>query len=280
MRWRAKWVHRGTWYLTLLVLSVPFLFPFLWMVSAAFKGPSEIFAFPPQLIPDRWQWQNFVEIFRYQPFARQYANSLYVAILVTLGTLAVSTPAGYAFARLRFRGSTALFLLLLSALMMPTEVTIIPNFLFMRALGLVNTHVPIILLPIMGANGVVAMFLLRQFFLGIPKELEDAAMIDGLGRFGVFWHVAVPLVRPAMAAVAILTFLYSWNLFLEPLVFINDLGLFTLPLALNNFTDTYGLPVWHLQLAATTLSVLPVLAVYVIEQERIVDSFILSGVKG
>ncbi len=164
--------------------------------------------------------------------------------------------------------------------MMPTEVTIIPNFFFMRSLGLVNTHAPIILLPIMGASGVVAMFLLRQFFLGIPKELEDAAMIDGLGSFGVFWHIAVPLVRPAMAAVAILTFLYSWNLFLEPLVFINDLRLFTLPLALNNFTDTYGLPIWHLQLAATTLSMLPVLAVYVIEQERIVDSFVLSGVKG
>lgn len=280
-RWsRSTWVHRGAWYLTLLALGVPFLFPFLWMVSAAFKSPSEIFAFPPHLIPDRWRWENFVEIFRYQPFARQYANSLYIALLVTLGTLAVATPAGYAFARLRFRGSTGIFLLLLSALMMPTEVTIIPNFLFMKSLGLVNTHAPLVLLPIMGASGVVAMFLMRQFFLAIPKELEDAAMIDGLGRFGVFWHVAVPLVRPAMAAVAILTFLYSWNSFLEPLVFVNDLRLFTLPLALNNFTDTYGLPVWHLQLAATTLSVLPVLAVYVIEQERIVDSFVLSGVKG
>lgn len=279
-RWTGTWARRAAWYAALLILGVPFLFPFLWMVSAAFKGPSEIFAFPPELIPDRWHWQNFVEVFRYQPFARQYANSLYVAVLVTIGTLCVATPAGYAFARLRFPGRTGLFLVLLSALMMPTEVTIIPNFFFMKTLGLVNTHAPIIALPIAGANGVVAMFLLRQFFLGLPKELEDAAMIDGLGRFGVFWRVAVPLVRPAMSAVAILTFLYSWNLFLEPLVFINDLRLFTLPLALNNFTDTYGLPVWHLQLAATTLSVLPVLAVYVIEQQRIVDSFVLSGIKG
>jgi multiple sugar transport system permease protein len=278
--WGAPWVHRAAWYAALLALGLPFLFPFLWMVSAAFKGPSEIFAFPPSVIPDQWRWQNFVEIFRYQPFARQYVNSLYVAVLVTLGTLGVATSAGYAFARLRFPGSTGIFLVLLSALMMPTEVTIIPNFLFMKSLGLVNTHVPLVILPIMGANGVVATFLLRQFFLALPRELEDAAMIDGLGRFGVFWHVAVPLVKPAMGAVSILTFLYSWNLFLEPLVFINDLGLFTLPLALNNFTDTYGLPVWHLQLAATTLSVLPVLAVYVLEQQRIVDSFVLSGVKG
>ncbi|HET8679026.1 MAG TPA: carbohydrate ABC transporter permease [bacterium] len=250
------------------------------MASGSLKTPAEIFGFPPTLIPDRWNWQNFIEIFRYQPFARQYGNSLYIAALVTLGTLCVSTPAGYAFARIRFRGNTVLFLLLLTTLMMPAEVTIIPNFFLMKFLGLVNTHVPLILLPILGANGVVSTFLIRQFFLSFPQELEDAAMIDGLGRFGVFWYVGVPLVKPALGAVSILTFLYSWNLFLEPLVFINDLRLFTLPLALNNFADAYGVPVWHLQLAATTLSVLPVLAVYVLAQRRIVDSFVLSGMKG
>lgn len=277
---RSARLRRGAWYAALVGLSVPFMFPFLWMVSASFKTPSEIFAFPPTLIPAQWNWQNFVEIFRYQPFARQYFNSLYIATAVTLGTLCVSTPAGYAFARIRFPGNTVLFLLLLTALMMPTEVTIIPNFFFMKFLGLLNTHVPLVILPILGANGVVSTFLIRQFFLSFPQELEDAAMIDGMGRFGLFWHIAVPLVKPALAAVSILTFLYSWNLFLEPLVFINDLELFTLPLALTNFTDSYGLPVWHLQLAATTLSVIPVLAVYVIEQQRIVDTFATSGVKG
>lgn len=277
---RSAWLRRGAWYAALVGLSTPFIFPFLWMVSASFKTPSEIFAFPPTLIPDQWRWQNFAEIFRYQPFARQYVNSLYIATAVTLGTLCIATPAGYAFARIRFRGNTALFLVLLTALMMPTEVTIVPNFFFMKLLGLLNTHVPLIMLPILGANGVVSTFLIRQFFLDFPQELEDAAMIDGLGRFGLFWHIAVPLVRPALAAVSILSFLYSWNLFLEPLVFINDLELFTLPLALTNFTDTYGLPVWHLQLAATTLSVIPVLAIYVIEQQRIVDTFATSGVKG
>jgi multiple sugar transport system permease protein len=209
---KATWVPRAAWYAALLALCIPFLFPFLWMVSAGFKGPGEIFAFPPQLIPDRWRWENFVEIFRYQPFARQYANSLYIAVLVTLGTLGLSMPAGYAFARLRFPGSTGIFLVLLSALMMPSEVTIIPNFFFMKTLGLIGTHVPLIILPVAGANGVVAVFLMRQFFLALPRELEDAAMIDGLGRFGVFWHVAVPLVKPAIAAVSILTFLHSWNL--------------------------------------------------------------------
>ena len=276
----TAWLGRGAWYAALIALSAPFVFPFLWMASGSLKTPAEIFAFPPTLIPERWNWQNFVEIFRYQPFARQYANSLYIAALVTLGTLCVSAPAGYAFARIKFRGNTVLFLLLLTTLMMPTEVTIIPNFFFMKFLGLINTHVPLIILPILGANGVVSTFLIRQFFLSFPQELEDAAMIDGLGRFGVFWHVALPLVKPALGAVSILTFLYSWNLFLEPLVFMNDLRLFTLPLALNNFADAYGVPVWHFQLAATTLSVLPVLAVYVLAQQRIVDSFVLSGMKG
>lgn len=274
-----KWFERGAWYLALVGLSLPFIFPFLWMVTSSLKTANEIFAFPPTLIPVSWQWGNFVEVFRYQPFARQYFNSLYIAVLVTLGTLFVSSLAGYAFARIRFRGSTLIFLVLLSALMMPVEVTIIPNFFLMQVLGLINTHIPLILLPVLGANGVVATFLMRQFFLSLPRELEDAAMIDGLGRFGIFWRIALPVSRPALGAVAIISFLYSWNSFLEPLVFINDLKLFTLPLALNNFTDSYGLPIWHLQLAATTLSVVPILVVYVLAQKQVVESFTLSGIK-
>ena len=274
-----KWFERGAWYLALVGLSLPFIFPFLWMVTSSLKTSNEIFAFPPTLIPTSWQWGNFVEVFRYQPFARQYFNSLYIAVLVTLGTLFVSSLAGYAFARIRFRGSTLIFLVLLSALMMPVEVTIIPNFFLMQVLGLINTHIPLILLPVLGANGVVATFLMRQFFLSLPRELEDAAMIDGLGRFGIFWRIALPVSRPALGAVAIISFLYSWNSFLEPLVFINDLKLFTLPLALNNFTDSYGLPIWHLQLAATTLSVVPILVVYVLAQRQVVESFTLSGIK-
>lgn len=274
-----KWFERGAWYLALIGLSLPFVFPFLWMVTSSLKTSNEIFASPPTLIPVSWQWGNFVEVFRYQPFAQQYFNSLYIAVAVTLGTLFVSSLAGYAFARIRFRGSTFIFLALLSALMMPVEVTIIPNFFLMQAFGLINTHLPLILLPVLGANGVVATFLMRQFFLSLPRELEDAAMIDGLGRFGIFWRIALPVSRPALGAVAIISFLYSWNSFLEPLVFINDLKLFTLPLALNNFTDSYGLPIWHLQLAATTLSVVPILVVYVLAQRQVVESFTLSGIK-
>ena len=274
------WFRRGAWFAALIGLSLPFVFPFLWMISSSFKTASEIFTFPPTLIPEIWHWRNFIEIFTYQPFARQYFNSLYIAVVVTLATLFISSLAGYAFARIKFPLRNLLFLLLLSALMMPAEVTIIPNFFLMTMLGLVNTHLPLIILPVLGANGVIATFLMRQYFLGIPSEIEDAAMIDGLGRFGIFWRITLPIARPALSAVAILTFLYSWNLFLEPLVFINDIKLFTLPLALNNFTDTYGLPIWHLQLAATTLSVIPILIVYIFAQRQVVESFAMSGVKG
>lgn len=268
------------WYLALALLSIPFIFPFWWMITSSLKSSVEIFAFPPTLLPTTWRWQNFVDVFTYQPFARHYFNSLYIAIVVTATTIFVSSLAGYAFARIAFRGKTIIFLVLLSALMMPTEVTIIPNFFLMTSLGLIDTHIPLILLPVFGANGVVGTFLMRQFFLSMPREIEDAAMIDGLGRFGIFWRIALPIARPALGALAILSFLYSWNLFLEPLVFVNDLRLFTLPLSLNNFNDAYGLPIWHLQLAATTLSVIPVLIVYVLAQRLIIESFTLSGVKG
>lgn len=277
MRRKAE---RALLYAVLLVLAVPFVFPFWWMLTSSLKSANEIFAYPPRLVPEVWQWQNLVDVFTYQPFARHYFNSLYIACLVTIGTIAVASLAGYAFARIRFPGKGILFVLLLSTLMMPTEVTIIPNFYIMQAIGVVNTHVPLVLIPIFGAAGVMGTFLMRQFFIGLPRELEEAAMIDGLGRVGVFRHIALPLAGPAIASLAVITFLASWNSFLEPLVYINDLDLFTLPLSLRNFADAYGLPVWHLQLAATSLSVVPILIVYALAQRRIVESFATSGLKG
>jgi multiple sugar transport system permease protein len=277
---RNRWIWNLSWYVLLLVLSLPFVFPFWWMITSSLKTAAEVFAFPPTLLPPSWQWSNFAEVFAFQPFARQYFNSLYIAAAVTVLTILISAMAGYAFARIRFPLRNAIFLVLLSALMMPSEVTIIPNFFLFSALGWLDNHIPLILLPVFGANGVVGTFLMRQFFVQLPTALEDAAMIDGLGRFGIFWRIALPIARPIMAALAILSFLYSWNLFLEPLVFINSQHLFTLPLALSSFTDNYGLPIWHLQLAATTLAVVPVLLIYVMAQRHVVQSFTMSGVKG
>lgn len=280
----SKFIHlfstRVLWYISLTGLSIPFIFPFIWMISGSLKNQTEITAFPPTIIPEKIQWNNYVELFSYQPFAQQYFNSIYIATFVTILIVFISSLAGYAFAKIKFRGSNIIFLLLLCGLMMPEEVTIIPNFFAMSWLGLINTHVPLILLPVFGSQGVIATFLMRQFFMSIPKEIEEAGALDGLSRFGVFWRIALPLSGPAISAVAILSFLHSWNLFLEPLIFISDLEKFTIPLALSNFSDSYGLPLWHLQMAATSLAVIPVLIIFVIAQRHIVESFAMSGVKG
>lgn len=276
----SRYVKQGLLYLALVGLAIPFLFPFWWMFTSAFKPVHEIFAFPPTLLPSEWRWENFREAFTYQPFARHYFNSVYIAVLVTAGTCLIASLSGYAFARIRFRGANFLFILLMITLMMPVEVTIIPNFHLMKFLKLTNTHIPLILVPILGANGVMGTYMMRQYFLSFPKEIEEAATVDGLSRPGIFWRIAMPVATPAVAALAVISFLGSWNSFLEPLVYINDLHLFTLPLSLRNFADAYGLPIWNVQLAATTLAVLPVLTVYVLAQKHIVQSFMLSGTKG
>lgn len=280
MSWkRRQMIMRVCWLLALSVVAVPFVFPFLWMIASSFKNAAEVLG-STSLIPTTMRWSNYVEVFEYQPFARQYINSLYIAVLVSVFTLTIASLAGYALARMRFAGAGLLMLFLISALMVPEEVTIIPNFFLMRWAGLMDTHWPLILLPVFGSHGVMATFLMRQYFLAIPKELEEAGKMDGLSPLGIWWKIALPMSRPALAAVAVITFLFSWNLFLEPLVFLSSRDMFTLPLALNNFTDAYGQPLWHLQLAATSLAVVPVLVVYILAQRQIMESFALSGVKG
>lgn len=269
-----------TTYLTLSLFAIPFVFPFLWMIGSSFKSSREVFASPPTLLPTIIHWENYSRVFEIQPFAQQYWNSVWIAVVVTVGTIVFSSLAGYAFARIRFRGSSVFFILLLSGLMMPEEVTIIPRFMFVQNLGIDNTHIPLIIFPIFGAQGVVATFMMRQHFLGMPEELEEAAKLDGLTRWGIFWRIALPIAKPVLSAVAIITFLYSWNSFLEPLVFLEDVKLFTLPLALRGFTDEFGTPIWEVQLAATTLSVVPILIFYVMAQRLVVESFASSGVKG
>ncbi len=267
-------------YLVLIVCCIPFIYPFWWMITSSFKPFEEIFAYPPTFLPEKWVVENYTHVFELQPFAQQFWNSLYIASAVTVLVMFFSSLAGYAFARIKFRGNGLIFILILSAIMMPSEVTIIPLFQFIQQLGLDNNHLPLIVLPTFGSAGIVATFMMRQYFLGLPKEIEEAALIDGLTRWGIYYRMALPLARPALTAVAILTFLHSWNLFLEPLVLISDENLFTLPLALRGYTDPYGQPLWGEQLAATTLSVIPVLIIYVFAQQHVVESFAFSGTKG
>lgn len=262
------------------VLLIPFVFPTWWMVTSSIKPISDIFAFPPQLIPQNYDWTTYSKVFELQPFVQQYWNSAYIAAVVTIGTMVVSSMAGYAFARIRFPYADTIFMIVLLGLLIPSEVTIVPLFQMFLKAGMVNTHWPLILVPIFGAPSVFATFVMRQFFVTLPTELEEAARVDGLGRFKIFRKIALPLAKPALASVAIFTFLHSWNLFLEPIVFLSSADKFTLPQALTQYTDAYGGPMWNIQLAAATLTALPVLIVFIIAQKQFVEGLAHTGLKG
>jgi multiple sugar transport system permease protein len=276
MRTRTKLVV----YAVLLVCCVPFVFPTWWMATASLKPVNDIFAFPPSLWPHAATLDAYRKVFELQPFGQQYLNSFYIAVLVTAGTLVVSSLAGYGFARIKFRGSGVVFMIVLAGLLVPNEVTIIPLYRMFDGLGLVNTHWPLILIPTLGAPSVLATFIMRQFFITLPRELEEAGRVDGLGRFGLFWQVSLPLARPAIGAVSIFTFLHSWNLYLEPIVFLSSKDKFTIPQALTQYVDAYGGALWNVQLAAATLSALPVLIVFVLAQRHFVEGLAQSGLKG
>lgn len=273
---RAKTAVYGV----LCLLALPFLFPTWWMVTSSLKPVGDIFAFPPSLFPADVSFDAYAKAFELQPFARQYFNSMYIAALVTIGTLAVSSLGGYAFARIRFKGANFWFVVILVGLLIPSEVTIVPLFKMFDAWGMVDTHWPLILVPILGAPSVLATFIMRQFFLALPGELEEAAKVDGLGRFAIFRLIALPLARPALGAVAIFTFLHSWNLYLEPIVFLSSSEMFTLPQALTQFVDAYGGPMWDIQLSAASLTALPVLVVFVIAQRQFIEGLAHTGLKG
>jgi multiple sugar transport system permease protein len=262
------------------VLAVPFVFPTWWMVTSSLKPEADIFRFPPALWPADASLDSYRRVFEFQPFARQYSNSLYIALIVTVGTMAVASFAGYAFARIRFRGQGLLFVFVLTGLLIPSEVTIVPMFQLFNRMGLVDTHWPLVLVPIFGAPSVLATFIMRQFFITLPDDLEEAARIDGLGRVAMFWRIAMPLARPALASVAIFTFLHSWNLFLEPIVYLSTPEKFTLPQALTQFTDVYGAQMYGVQLAAGSMTALPVLAVFVIAQKQFIEGLAHTGLKG
>jgi multiple sugar transport system permease protein len=274
MRTKSKVILYGV----LLVLCVPFVFPTWWMVTSSLKPNADIFS--TSLWPHRITFEAWQQVFTLQPFARQYFNSAYIAVVVTAGTLVVASLAGYAFARIRFRGQNALFLVVLTGLLIPSEVTIVPLFRMFNALGMVDTHWPLILVPIFGAPSVLATFIMRQFFITLPVQLEEAARMDGLGRPGIFWQIALPLARPALGAVAIFTFLTSWNLYLEPIVYLSSKTMYTLPQALTQFTDAYQGPLWNVQLSAASMTALPVLIVFVIAQRQFIEGLAHTGLKG
>ena len=271
-----RWIPR---ILRLVIVTLLFVYPFWWMLVNSLNTNAQVFG-QPRLLPQGWKFENYVEIFQKQPFARHYANTLLVAGVGTLGNVLISALSGYGFARVRFPGRGILFILLLTALMMPVEVIIIPLFYEMKSFNLTDSLIPLMLIPIFCSQGAISAFMFRQFFVTVPKELEEAARLDGLYDFGIFRYVMFPISMPVASSAGILAFLATWNTYLEPLVFTTSITKYTLPLSLNNFNDVYGQPEWHLQLAATTLSVVPVMIVYLIFQEKVTDAMVNSGMKG
>ena len=250
--------------------------PFFWMVSTSLKDNSQVFLIPPQWIPDPIKWSNYLEMMQVMPFARYLFNSAFVSVTVTVLELVTSSLAAYSFARLRFPGRDRLFLLYLATLMIPGQVTLIPNFIIIRVLGWVDTYSALIIPAAFSAFGT---FLLRQFFRTIPFDLEDAAKIDGASYFGIYWHVIIPLSGPALSTLAIFTFMAQWNSFLWPLIVTNAIDMRTLTVGLRMFQGLY-LTRWPLLMAGTVFSLIPILVIYVVGQKYFVRGITLTGMGG
>jgi multiple sugar transport system permease protein len=260
----------------LTVVLLFFLAPFLWALLTALKPADEVFSTPPKPIGSEIAWHNFADAWNFLPFGRFMVNGLVVSVLGTLVVIVSSTLAAYAFARLRFRGRERIFVLYLSTLMIPQEVLVVPMFILMQQLGWVNSYAALVLPWAFTAFGT---FLLRQFFLGIPRELEEAAMVDGAGRIRVLLQVIIPTAKPAIAVLSVFTFINYWNSFLWPLIVVNTAEMATVPLGLNMFRGQQGNQ-WHLMMAASIISMLPSAVLLLLLQRHLVRGIALSGLGG
>lgn len=251
------------------------LIPFIWMILTSLKDMSEIFVYPPKWLPKKFNFDNYLNAFQAAPFGRYYFNSLFVAVTVTIGQLITCSMAAFAFARLRFRGRDLLFFIFLGTMMIPYNVTMIPSFMMLYWLGWVDTYQALIVPGLASAFGT---FLLRQFFLTIPKELEEAAYIDGATKFQVLKRVIIPLSKPALATLAIFTFMGVFNDFIWALIVLNSEELRTVQLGLSIFRDRY-LTQWDLLMAGSVTAVLPILIVFFFAQKYFIQGITLSGIK-
>ncbi|MCP3763468.1 carbohydrate ABC transporter permease [Domibacillus sp. A3M-37] len=263
-------------HIILILGSVIMVFPFFWTVSSSLKDMSQIFAIPPTWLPNPIMWSNYMNSLTAMPFAQAYWNSFYITAITVIVTLLTASMAAFAFARIDFPGANVLFILFLATMMIPKQVTMIPLYLVMGSVGWIDSHLALIV-PGSLFNA-FAVFLLRQFIMGIPKELEEAAIIDGASTFRIYWSIILPLIRPSLAAVGIFVFLGSWNNFLDPLIFLNTPENFTVPLLLNTFKGLYVAD-WALMMAGTTISIIPVLIIYIIAQKQIIEGVTITGIK-
>jgi multiple sugar transport system permease protein len=269
----------------LLAGSFLFLFPLLWMISTSLKPIEETMRTPPEWIPSTFQFGNYWRAITYQsdklgyiPFLRYTVNTLHVAVLAVAGTVVSNALVAYGFARLRWPGRNLLFALTLATMMVPFPVVMVPIYVIFRHLGWIGTFRPLWVPAWFGSA--FNIFLLRQFFLTIPKELSDAARVDGCSEFGIFSRVILPLSRPALAVVALFSFLYQWNDFLGPLVYLTDQRSFTLSLGLQFYQSQHGGTEWNLLMAASTIVVLPIIVLFFFTQKTFIQGITVTGLKG
>lgn len=251
--------------------------PFVWMFSTSFSTVREAYSLPPRWIPSAFRLDSYQRVIKFIPLYLYMWNSLKITGLITIGQLIFCSAAAYGFARLRFPGRDWWFALLLSSMMIPTQVTIVPIFILMNRLHLYNTHASLILPGLISAFGV---FFLRQYFLTIPEELEESARIDGAGPLRIFTRIFIPLSGPSLSALAIITFLYFWNELFRPLIFLSDYNLKTVPLAMVMLQGQYGAGNTAVIMAGASMAVLPVLLVFIVAQRYIVEGIVLTGLKG
>jgi len=264
-------------YLVAVVVAFLFLLPLFWMVSSSLKPNYQVLEFPPRWIPRPAVWSNYPEALTYVPFGRYTLNTLVVSLLTIVGHLVSSTLVGYGFARLRAPGKDALFIVLLATMMLPYPVTMVPIYVAFKNIGWINSFKPLIVPAFFGSPFYI--FLLRQFFLTLPPELEDAARVDGASSFQIFTRVILPNAVPALATVAVFSFQTSWNDFLAPLIYLHDQTKYTVSLGLSFFRSSYDIR-WAYLMAASLVTMLPVVIVFFLAQRLFIEGIALTGLKG
>lgn len=270
-------LHKIVVYVLLVSISLFFFFPLLWMMTTAIKPTSQMFQIPPIWIPKPPQWDVFHTTWNRTNFSVYLGNTVLITVLSMIGRVGSCALVGFSFARLRWPGKNVLFVITLSTMMLPFQVLMIPQFLIFKEIGWINTHYPLWVPSFGGAAFYI--FLMRQYFMTMPRELDDAAKIDGCGWLGIFWRILLPLSHPALATIAIFTFMSQWNSFLEPLIFLNSSKKYTLALGLAMFRDQFDVD-WNAIMAMSFLMVLPCLTIFFLAQKYFIQGISTTGLKG
>ncbi len=268
-------ISRGVYLLILTVGALIMVIPFLWTLSTSLKPLGQALAYPPRWIPHPFLWQNYVDTWKTVPLGLWFWNSGVVSVVVVLGNLLLDSLAGYALARIRFRGRSLVFFGIISMLMIPFQSIMLPVYIVLRTLGLINSYAGMILPQLVSAMGV---FLMRQAFLNVPKEVEESAIIDGASRWRIFWQIALPMVQPTLLTLALMIFLSSWNNFLLPLLVANDQRFWTLPLGMVMFQQQYYTN-WPYLMAAAVMATIPVMVLFLIFQKWFIQGISTTGLK-